>query len=136
MTTTIEVKAGHGWPVDVTPVSRGDATSQTQRVAAGTTGTFCVHNGQDLLVHEVQPDEIAKEANALTEGQHRVGVSFNPSNNPAVDHIKRSVATLIDVLNGIASNRDHPGARCASIAMTELESAAMWAVKAVTKQRK
>lgn len=69
----------------------------------------------------------------LTEGGYRVGVSFNPSNNPDVDRIKAAAANLIDMLAPIAGNRDHPGARCASIAMTEIESAAMWAVKAVTK---
>lgn len=70
----------------------------------------------------------------LTEGGYRVGVTFNPSNNPQVDEIKAAAANLIDMLNPIASDRTHPGARCASIAMTEIESAAMWAVKAVTKQ--
>jgi hypothetical protein len=70
----------------------------------------------------------------LTEGQHRVGTTFNPSNNPVVDDVKQRVAALIDDLNVIASSREHPGARCASIAMTELEGAAMWAVKAITKQ--
>ncbi|TIV36364.1 MAG: hypothetical protein E5V91_22830 [Mesorhizobium sp.] len=69
-----------------------------------------------------------------TEGEYRVGISFNPSSNPHVDAIKRQAADWIDVLAPIAADRDHPGARCASIAMTEIESAAMWAVKAVTKQ--
>lgn len=71
---------------------------------------------------------------ALTEGEYRVGVNFNPSNNPAVDDIKIRAAGLIDTLDAIAKDRAHPGARCAAIAMTEIESAAMWAVKAVTKQ--
>lgn len=70
----------------------------------------------------------------LTEGQYRVGTTFNPSANPAVDDVKAKAAALIDAMAPIAADRDHPGARCASIAMTEIESAAMWAVKAVTKQ--
>ena len=70
----------------------------------------------------------------LTEGQHRVGVTFNPSSNPVVDTIKAKAAELIDLMALYAEDRSHPGARCASIAMTEFESAAMWAVKAVTKQ--
>lgn len=70
----------------------------------------------------------------MTEGEYRVGISFNPSNNPAVDSIKVKAAALIDELNVISMDRNHPGARCASIAMTEIESAAMWGVKAVTKQ--
>lgn len=72
----------------------------------------------------------------MTEGEHRVGLSFNPSGNDEVANIKNDVAKLIDKLNVIASDRNHPGSRCASIAMTELESAAMWAVKAVTKVAK
>lgn len=70
----------------------------------------------------------------LTEGQYRVGTTFNPSGNSDVDSVKSTVAGLIDMLHTIAGDREHPGARCASIAMTELESAAMWAVKAVTKK--
>lgn len=82
-------------------------------------------------------DQVLKNPDApMTEGEHRVGVSFNPSASLDVDEIKRRVAIMIDDLNVIASNRAHPGARCASIAMTELESAAMWAVKAVTKRPK
>jgi hypothetical protein len=69
----------------------------------------------------------------MTDGEYRVGVTFNPSASPAVDDIKRRAADLIDLLSPIAGDRNHPGARCASIAMTEIESAAMWAVKAVTK---
>lgn len=72
----------------------------------------------------------------MTEGEHRVGITFNPSNSGEVAEIKTAIAKLIDQLNAIASNRDHPGSRCAAVAMTELESAAMWAVKAVTKQPK
>lgn len=74
------------------------------------------------------------KGSALTEGEYRVGKAFNPSANPNVDAIKAKAADLIDMLAPIAADRDHPGARCASVAMTEIESAAMWAVKAVTKQ--
>jgi hypothetical protein len=70
----------------------------------------------------------------LTEGQWRVGTPFNPSNNTDVSTIKSRAAELIDFLAPIAEDRSHPGSRCAAIAMTEIESAAMWAVKAVTKQ--
>lgn len=70
----------------------------------------------------------------LTEGQYRVGVTFNPSGNDKVALIKSMAAALIDELAPIAADREHPGARCAAVAMTEIEGAAMWAVKAVTKQ--
>ncbi|QLP98514.1 MAG: hypothetical protein HZY79_15585 [Rhodoblastus sp.] len=72
----------------------------------------------------------------MTEGEHRVGVSFSPSGDARVDEIKRGTAKLIDGLAQIANDREHPGARCAALAMTEYEAAAMWAEKAVTKRAK
>jgi hypothetical protein len=69
-----------------------------------------------------------------TEGSWRVGVNFNPSSLDEVDDIKRATAEIIDDLNEIASNPDHPGARCAAEAMILYEAAAMWAVKAYTTQ--
>lgn len=62
MTTTITVKAGHGWPVDLTVIHpETGAAGATTRVPANTTQDFYVHSGQDLLVHEVQPAEIEAE---------------------------------------------------------------------------
>lgn len=72
----------------------------------------------------------------LSEGQYRVGITFNPGGNADVVEIKAAAASMIDFLAPIANDRDHPGARCAAIAMTEIESAAMWGVKAVTKPRR
>jgi len=76
----------------------------------------------------------SQNRNTLSEGEYRVGIGFNPSGDTTVALIKSKAAELIDQLAPIAADREHPGARCASIAMTEIESAAMWAVKAVTKQ--
>ena len=66
MTTRITVHALHGWPVDVTPVAPVDpskiyvaSSMMATRVPAGDTMDFYVHAGQDLLIHEVQPAEIA-----------------------------------------------------------------------------
>lgn len=59
MTTTVTVKANHGWPVDVTAIN-GDNESTT-RVPAGETKDFIVFDGQDLRVHEVQPRELDAE---------------------------------------------------------------------------
>ena len=56
MTTKVEVFAGHGQPVDVTPISRPDGVKgPTTRIAAGSHGVAYVHSGADLLVREVQP---------------------------------------------------------------------------------
>ena len=69
-------------------------------------------------------------------GQYRVGTSFNPSANPLVDEIKKQAAALIDLIDGIQIATDPPDAviRLKHIAMTEIETAAMYAVKAATKQ--
>ena len=69
-----------------------------------------------------------------TEGEYRVGVSFNPSNSSAVDEIKRKTAELIDLMVAFSGNRNAAGAREAAIAATAYEDACMWAVKAATKQ--
>ena len=67
MTTKVEIFAGHGWPVDVTPISRPDGVKgATTRIAAGAHGMAYVHSGSDLLIREVQPDELAAES-AATE---------------------------------------------------------------------
>lgn len=58
MTTTVIVKANHGWPVDVTAKDpkTGEA-AWTQRVAPNSEQSFSVHSSADLHVHEVQSDE-------------------------------------------------------------------------------
>jgi hypothetical protein len=62
MTTTVKVAANHGWPVDVTPVNPVTGELGTvHRVEKNRENTFYVHSGQDLLIHEVQPDELLKE---------------------------------------------------------------------------
>lgn len=71
-----------------------------------------------------------------TLGQYRVGTSFNPSANPIVDDIKTKAAALIDAIDAIVVKTDPADAviRLKHIAMTEVETAAMYAVKAATKQ--
>lgn len=61
MTTTITVKANHGWPVDIKAYRPDGSPIETYggRVPAGETRDFIVHSSQDLFVHEVQPDEAA-----------------------------------------------------------------------------
>lgn len=58
MTTEVIVKANHGWPVKVTPLSMdGGFVAPASVVEAGAERTFFVHSTQDLHVHEVQPGE-------------------------------------------------------------------------------
>lgn len=85
----------------------------------------------------------------MTTGEYRVGINFNPSADDKVAQIKRAAADLIDLIEAIpfpdtrddmddvelASVIDQSGevARLKSLAMTNIENAAMWAVKAATK---
>jgi hypothetical protein len=50
---------------------------------------------------------------------------FNPTNNPNVTEIKRRTEELLNFLRNAV-----PDNRCRSIAITNYEQAAMWAVKA------
>ncbi len=72
----------------------------------------------------------------LTLGEYRVGINFNPGGNQRVNEIKRAAADLIDLVNTIDIRADETGgevARLKALAMTDIETAAMHAVKAVTK---
>ena len=72
-----------------------------------------------------------------TKGEYRVGITFNPSASGLVDEIKRKAADLIDLIDSIPSDREtergNETGRLKALAQTEIESAAMWAVKAATK---
>lgn len=63
-----------------------------------------------------------------TLGEKRVRVDFNVTGDSVIDSIKQKTAELINIVEGL-KDKD---ARLASIAQTEFESAAMWAVKAAT----
>ena len=68
-----------------------------------------------------------------TFGQKAVGLSFNPSGDGAVGNCKQGFATLIDQMNDLRSNTTSgEQKRLASVAITEAQTAQMWAVKALT----
>lgn len=68
----------------------------------------------------------------MTYGEKAVGLSFNPSTDPRVHELKNAYAKNIDHLNHFRTNNPGEAARLASIAITEAQTAQMWAVKAVT----
>ena len=73
------------------------------------------------------------EERELTYGEKAVGLTFNPSQDPQVKEIKELYASLIDLLNDSRNSTENPESkRLYSIAITEAQSAQMWAVKAVT----
>ena len=62
MTTTVIIKANHGWGVSVVPLTtNGAPPGLAQIVEAGAEGRFSVHSGQDLIIHEIQPDGHAQD---------------------------------------------------------------------------
>lgn len=68
-----------------------------------------------------------------TFGEKAAGVSFNPGGHEAVNAIKRGFANLIDDLNDRRVASDNPEVkRMLSVAITDAQTAQMWAVKAVT----
>ena len=68
-----------------------------------------------------------------TFGQKAVGLSFNPSGDDAVSECKQHFADAIDQMNDLRNSASSPEVkRMASVAITELQTAQMWAVKALT----
>lgn len=68
-----------------------------------------------------------------TFGERAVGKSFNPSGNEAVDGVKAEFAAVIDRLHAMREwDPSSERKRMYSIAITEAQTAQMWAVKAIT----
>lgn len=72
-----------------------------------------------------------------TFGEKAVGITFNPSDGtPVGDNvatIKKQCATVIDTLNNLReAATDGEAKRMYSVAITELQTAQMWGVKAAT----
>jgi hypothetical protein len=69
----------------------------------------------------------------MTFGQRACGVSFNPGGNETVAQIKGLYAVVVDMLHAQRGEAADPEVkRMLSIAITETQTAQMWAVKAVT----
>lgn len=79
--------------------------------------------------------EAVTDVRTLTFGEKAVGLTFNPSNDPQVQALKAACAALIDQLNNMKPPYDgkpNEKSRMLAIAITELQTAQMWAVKAIT----
>ena len=66
---------------------------------------------------------------ALSEGEYSVATPFNPGAHPEVDEVKKMAAAMIDYI--WLHGKD---GRCSAVALHEIESGAMWAVKSITKR--
>lgn len=71
----------------------------------------------------------------LTYGEKAVGLTFNPSGDEKVQKVKELYAQIIDLCNDLRSEvgQGEKG-RLLSVAITEAQSAQMWAVKGITYQ--
>ena len=128
MTTKVTVDAHAGWPVRVTRLTP-DGGHTPVIVDPNTVQDFFVWDGQDVRVHEVQPN--AK----LTFGEKAVGASFNPSSSSIVDRIVALYAEIIDICaiqRSAVEGGSAEAGRHWSIAITDAEAAQMRAVKAAT----
>lgn len=77
--------------------------------------------------------ERVKKQGELSFGEKAVGFSFNPGGSDKVRHLKRQFADIIDDLNDERNETDDPEVkRLCSVAITEAQTAQMWAIKAVT----
>ena len=81
--------------------------------------------------NQMNNEQITRE---LTLGESRCHINFNPSADDKIGTFKRMMADAIDYCNKEARSTEDPEAkRCFSIAMTELETAQMYAVKGIAK---
>lgn len=74
----------------------------------------------------------------MTLGESRIRVNFNPTNDDLIHVIKSEAASLIDLVDGVGDALDIEDEkkgefkRLQALAMTHIETAAMFAVKCVT----
>ena len=69
----------------------------------------------------------------MTFGEKAVGLTLNPSGDEEVQYCKEAFATVIDQMNELRNLTDNAEVkRMASVAITEAQTAQMWAVKAIT----
>lgn len=105
-------------------------------------GHFYVKDGEDFLkefelltTNNTSMKDVTSNQKELTFGEKSVGIQFNPGGNEEVEKIKRFYADTIDYLNDLRNNTDNgEKKRLLSLAITESQSAQMFAVKAVTWQ--
>lgn len=90
-------------------------------------------NGRPIIIHKERDMDDSTAVRELTFGERAVGLTFNPSNKLEVQSIKEQFASLLDNLNEQRNaTEDGEVKRMLSVAITEAQTAQMWAVKAVT----
>ena len=78
---------------------------------------------------------MSEDTREMTYGEKAVGLTFNPSGDVKVQEVKEAYAKVVDLL---AELRTEAGqgekGRLLSVAITEAQTAQMWAVKGITYQ--
>lgn len=83
---------------------------------------------------QLTPEENAMSTRPMTLGEQRCHIDFNPSSDDKIGTFKRMMANAIDYCQTeLIESSDPEAKRCFSIAMTELETAQMYAVKGIAK---
>lgn len=101
---------------------------------AGTTGAPVADSTSTTAPSEqTAPVAPTDEPQDHTFGQKAVGLRFNPSGNELVTNLKTAFAAAIDICHTerVAAT-DGEVKRQYSVAITDLQTAQMWAVKAAT----
>ncbi|HCU01453.1 TPA: hypothetical protein DIC62_01480 [Candidatus Nomurabacteria bacterium] len=80
---------------------------------------------------------MSEENRELTYGEKAVGLTFNPSGDDGVKRVKELYAEIINIMDDFrkveaANMTTGEHKRLASVAITEAQTAQMWAVKALT----
>ena len=83
---------------------------------------------------ENENEKSSNDERPMTYGEKAVGLSFNPSGNSDVEEVKKLYAQIIDKLNNVRGEDRNEKARLLSVAITEAQTAQMWAVKGITLQ--
>jgi hypothetical protein len=96
-----------------------------------TDGKFVrIHSSQLPSGHQMS---IGRDERELTFGERAVGLTFNPSGSGEVDVLKTRAGAFIDACNDMREARTDPEVkRMFAIAITEAQTAQMWAVKGAT----
>lgn len=95
--------------------------------------TYMIGVPEPAAAEDLRP-VAANPERPLTYGEAAVGLTFNPSGDPEVYAAKRHFADAIDQMDRLRKRNDlsPETKRLASIAITEMQGAQMWAVKALT----
>jgi len=76
-----------------------------------------------------------QQTREMTYGEKAVGPTFNPSGDGKVQKVKELYAQIIDLCNDARTEAGQSErGRLLSVAITEAQTAQMWAVKGITYQ--